>query len=65
MEISGCHRDVEIIENTREAAKKFGHGFGSDVTTLTDEHFAALKAGKALAMTDGEYSHFFVYEKAE
>lgn len=68
------YRDIEgsiameslaIIEATAEASSEFGHGFGSDVIALTEEHMAALRAGKMLAWRDSEYSMFVVLETAQ
>jgi len=56
------NKTITILEASEEAAKKYGHGFGSDSITLTEEHIAALRAGKMLAWNDSEYSTFVVLE---
>ncbi|KKL12779.1 hypothetical protein LCGC14_2532350 [marine sediment metagenome] len=56
--------EIAIIEASEEAAKQYGHRFSSDFITLTEEHMAALRAGKMLAWSDSEYSTFVVLEAA-
>jgi hypothetical protein len=52
-----------ILEATDEAAEKYGFAYGSDLSILTDEHIQALKDGKMLAFSDGEYHHFLIYSQ--
>lgn len=57
------NQNIQIIENTEKAMKKFGYFYGAEVVHLTKEHIDALLNGKAIAFTDGEYSTFLVYKK--
>ena len=52
------------LDNTEEARREFGYGYGSDHTIITEDDIKALRDGKILAFSDGEYSHFIVYKKA-
>jgi len=52
------NRNVEIIDNTKEAEDKYGHLWGSSTVVITQEHIDALLNGKQLAFNDGEYSQF-------
>lgn len=49
---------LHIIDNTKEAQNQFGHMWGSTWRQITLEQIEQLKAGKQLAFSDGEYSHF-------
>lgn len=51
-------RDIDIIENTKEAENNYGHGWGSSTVVITHNHIEALLNGKQLAFNDGEYSTF-------
>ncbi len=50
----------KILEPTKAATDEYGHGYGSEIIVLTDEHLAALLDHKMLAWSDGEYTHFLV-----
>lgn len=54
---------IEIINASKEAADQFGHGYGSDLIRLTQEHIKALEEGKMLAWQDSEYSTFVILDK--
>ena len=55
---------IQIIENTCEAKNKHGHAYGSEPVPLTKVQLDALKRGKCLAVSDGEYVAF-IYLDAE
>jgi hypothetical protein len=55
---------ISILDATDEAANNYGHGFGSDLIMLEEEHLEALKAGKMLAWHDSEYSTFVIFGPA-
>ncbi|HHT97486.1 MAG TPA: hypothetical protein GXZ90_06300 [Clostridiales bacterium] len=52
------NRNVEIIDNTKEAEDNYGHLWGSSTAVITQEHIDALLNGKQIAFNDGEYSQF-------
>lgn len=55
------HEVPTVIEPTCSAIKEFGTGYGTELTFLSDESIQALRKGKLLAFSDGEYSHFLIY----
>lgn len=54
-----------IIENTKDAQNEFGHMWGSSWHQITPEHIEALKNGKQLAFSDGEYVNFISLSNPE
>ena len=50
-----------IIENTPENVKKVMTPYGNREVEITDEDMTALKEGKLLFFTDGEYGTFVSY----
>lgn len=52
------NRNVEIIDNTKEAEDNYGHSWGSSTAVIMQEHIDALLNGKQIAFNDGEYSQF-------
>lgn len=49
---------LEIINNTDEGRKNYGHHYGYSHLELTDKHMKALNDGYCLAYNDGEYATF-------
>ncbi|MFT8889467.1 MAG: hypothetical protein ABF904_11700 [Ethanoligenens sp.] len=47
-----------IIDNTKKAQEAFGYAWGASHVTLSSADVEALKAGKQLAIYDGEYVQF-------
>ncbi|HBF2789794.1 TPA: hypothetical protein KN142_003786, partial [Clostridioides difficile] len=54
-----------IIDNTAAAQKEFGHMWGSGWYQITMEQIEALKNGKQLAFSDGEYVNFISLSEPE
>ena len=54
--------DIKIIDNTAEKIKEHACLWGGSCNELTEKHIEALKEGKALTWSDGEYTHFLVWE---
>ena len=52
--------EVEIVSRTDKVCAMFG----IDTLKLTEEHIEALRSGKCLYFTDGEYAHL-LYMKRE
>ena len=52
--------DVEIVTRKDEVCAMFG----IDTLKLTEEHIEALRSGKCLYFTDGEYAHLLYMERA-
>lgn len=53
--------ELYVIEKTeKQAFHKIG--WGGDENILTDEHIQALKNGKCIAWSDGEYTHILELE---
>lgn len=52
--------DVEIVKRTDKVCTLCG----IDTLKLTEEHIEALRSGKCLYFTDGEYAHL-LYMKSE
>ncbi len=50
------------LQLTYEAAKEYGFGYGCDFSIITKADIEILLAGKMLAFSDGEYSHFIKLE---
>lgn len=54
---------IRIIDNTKEERRKYHQeGSGERNLTLTEEQIKALKEGKALAFSDGEYTWVVQYK---
>lgn len=53
---------IEIIPATSESMDEYGHGHGSELVTLKQEHINAILSGKMLAWSDGEYVTFVVFD---
>ena len=56
--------DAKVIDKSSDAIKEFGTAYGADLTILDEAHINALKEGKMLAIDDGEYVHFVIFESA-
>ena len=50
--------DIQILERTTEALKKYGRFSGANMVNLTKEHIDALLNGKVIAFNDSEYVTF-------
>ncbi len=61
---SDPNEKISVLEANDKAMNEYGHRFGSDTIVLTEEHIAALRAGKMLAWNDSEYSTFVVLESS-
>ena len=57
--------NIKIIENTDKAKQEYGYMWGADTFVLTKEMLKALLDGKYIAVYNGEYVTFIVYEVYE
>ena len=55
---SDPNENIQILEPTEKALKKFGYRYGVDNVILTEEHITALREGKVIAFHDSECSTF-------
>lgn len=55
---------VSVLESGKEPRGKYGHRYGSELLSLTEELMAAMRAGKQLAVEimGGEYVLFIEAE---
>ena len=56
---------LEIIDDTKNGRDDYGHSYGSEDIVLGAEHIQAILAGKVVAFSDGEYTHFLQIDGAD
>lgn len=59
-------QNVEILDNTKQEEDKFAkHGWGHTRYIITKEQLQEVLKGKAIAIDDGEYTHWIALEKSK
>lgn len=59
------HIVPDVLEPTTTAVDDYKarakYTYGGELTFISENHIAALRAGKLLAFSDGEYLHYLIF----